>query len=102
LDVLLGRQPWLGAALAHPHSDPAGYPVIDLPYLVLMKLESSRGLNIGDLGRLLGLASDVDLDRVRQAVKQYSPQDLEDFESLIYLGRLELARGERILLLRLA
>jgi hypothetical protein len=90
VDILLGSQPWLDEALAHPHLDPAGYPVIDLPYLALMKMEANRSLDIGDLGRLLGLASEPDLDRVRQAVEQYSPQDLEDLESLIYLGKLEL------------
>jgi len=90
LDVLLGDQAWLGEALSHPRFDTAGYPVIDLPYLVLMKMESNRSLDIGDLGRLLGLASESELDRVRQVVKQYSPQDLEDLESLIYLGKLEL------------
>jgi hypothetical protein len=93
VDVLLGHQVWLPAALAHPRFDPAGYPVIDLPYLVLMKMESSRSLDIGDLGRLLGLASDQDLDRVRQVVKQYSPQDVQDLESLIYLGKLELGQS---------
>ena len=92
LDILLGSAPWLGEALAHPRLDSAGYPVIDLPYLVLMKMESSRSLDVGDLSRMLGLASEQDLERVRQAVKQYSPQDLQDFESLIYLGKLELGQ----------
>jgi len=90
LDILLGNQPWLEQALAHPHLDPAGYPVIDLPYLVLMKMESNRSIDLGDLGRLLGLASEPELDRVRQAVQHYSPQDTPDLESLIYLGKLEL------------
>lgn len=93
IDLLLGHQAWLDEALARPHFDLAGYPVIDLPYLVLMKMESSRSLDIGDLGRLLGLASDRDLDRVRQAIQQYSPEDTQDLESLIYLGKLELGQG---------
>ena len=90
LDILIGNQPWIAEALAYPHFDAAGYPVIDLPYLVLMKLESNRSLDIGDLGRLLGLAPEPELDRVRQAVQRYAPQDTEDLESLIYLGKLEL------------
>jgi len=90
LDILLGNAPWLNEALANPRLDPAGYPVIDLPYLTLMKLESSRSLDMGDLARMLGLASEQELERVRQVVEQYSPQDLEDLESLIYLGKLEL------------
>lgn len=93
LDILIGNQPWLDEALAHPRFDAADYPVIDLPYLVLMKMESNRSLDIGDLGRLLGLAPEPELDRVRRAVQQYSPQDAEDLESLIYLGKLELGHG---------
>ena len=82
LDILIGSQPWLDEALAHPRSDAAGYPVIDLPYLVLMKMESNRSLDIGDLGRLLGLAPELELDRVRQVVQLFAPQDVEDLESL--------------------
>lgn len=55
-----------------------------------MKMESNRSLDIGDLGRLLGLAPEPELDHVRQAVQQFAPQDAEDLESLIYLGKLEL------------
>ena len=40
--VILGKHLWLKKALAHPRQDPAGYPVLDLPYLILMKIESSR------------------------------------------------------------
>jgi len=92
IDVLLGNAAWLDEALAHPRLDPAGYPVIDLPYLVLMKLEASRSMDVGDLSRMLGLASEHDLDRVRQIVQQYFPQDVQDLESLIYLGKLELGQ----------
>ncbi len=93
VDVILGEAPWLPEALASLRQDPAGYPVLDLPYLVLMKLASSRRVDIGDLSRMLGLASDEDLDRVRMVVARYAPEDLEDLESLIWLGRLEM-RGE--------
>lgn len=92
IDILLGNAAWLDEALANPHFDPAGYPVIDLPYLVLMKLEASRSMDVGDLSRMLGLASEHDLDRVRQVVRRYSPQDVQDLESLIYLGKLELGQ----------
>jgi hypothetical protein len=56
-------------------------------------MESNRSLDIGDLGRLLGLVPEPELDRVRQAVHQFTPQDAEDLESLIYLGKLELGHG---------
>ena len=89
LDVLFGDYPWLKKALAHPGQDPAGYPVIKLPYLVIMKMEAQRVRDLGDLGTMLGWASDADLDEVRAVVKEYTPEDLEDLESLIFIGRKE-------------
>ncbi len=90
VDVILGDYPWLDEALANPNQDPAGYPVLDLPYLVLMKMESSRLQDTADLSRMLGLASDEELDRVRKIVAHYAPTEMDDLESLIYLGRFEL------------
>jgi hypothetical protein len=90
VDVILGSYPWLNEALAHVRRDPAGYPVLDLPYLVIMKLAASRLQDTADLSRMLGLASDAELTRVRRAVARYAPDDLADLESLIFLGRYEM------------
>lgn len=90
VDVLFGDEPWLSTALQHTNSDEAGYPVLDLPYLVLMKMRSSRAQDWADVSRMLGLASKDMLDKVRSVITQYNPEDSEDLESLIHLGRLEL------------
>lgn len=90
IDVLLGDAPWVEEALAHPRVDPVGMPVLDLPYLVLMKLEASRLQDMADLARMLGLASEAERERVRAVVARYAPDALEDLESLIYLGMLEM------------
>ncbi len=90
VDVVLGDYPWLDEALAHPRQDPAGFPVLDLPYLVLMKLAASRVQDTADLSRMLGLASDEELAPVRAVVARYAPADVDDLESLIYLGRFEM------------
>lgn len=90
VDVIFGNYRWLKEALAHPRQDPAGYPVLDLPYLVLMKAIASRTHDLGDLSRMLGLASEEELARVRQIVARYEPNLVDDIESLIYLGQLEL------------
>ena len=90
IDVILGGYPWLTEALKHVQHDPAGYPVLDLPYLVIMKMISSRGRDVGDVTTMLGLASDTELARVRQVVARYTPDDLADLESLIFLGRFEM------------
>jgi hypothetical protein len=89
LDVLFGKYPWLKKALTDLGQDQAGYPVIKLPYLVMMKMEAQRVRDLGDLGTMLGWASDADLDEVRTVIKQYAPEELEDLESLIFIGRKE-------------
>jgi len=89
VDVLFGRYPWLREALKNPGYDMASYPVIRLPYLIILKMAANRGRDLGDLTTMLGWAADADLDAVRAVVARYSPEDLEDLESLIYLGRQE-------------
>ena len=89
LDVIFGRYRWLKEALAHPKQDPAGYPVVALPYLVILKMAAQRPQDWADISRMLGWASDADLDEVRAAIKKYAPEDLEDLESLIFLGQKE-------------
>ncbi|OQY49123.1 MAG: hypothetical protein B6242_00320 [Anaerolineaceae bacterium 4572_78] len=91
LDVLMGDYNWLSEAMVNLKEDMAGYPVLDLPYLVLMKLESSRTQDLADISRMLGLATELMRDRVRHVISHYAPQDVEDVESLIYLGQLEIA-----------
>ncbi|NHZ72351.1 MAG: hypothetical protein GWP17_04625 [Aquificales bacterium] len=89
IDLLLGSQPWLEEALAHPELDPAGYPVLGFPYLILMKMNASRGRDFGDITTMLGWAEPETLDKVRTVVATYSPQDSKDLESLIFIGQQE-------------
>ncbi len=90
LDVIESNQSWVTEAMSKPNHAPDGLPVIELPYLVLMKLQASRGIDIGDLSRMLGCANDRALQLVRKVVKTYLPDALEDLESLIVLGKLEM------------
>jgi len=89
IDVLYGTQPWLEEALAAPERDPARFPVLALPYLVLMKLHAGRVQDIADVATMLGWADDTAIAAVRAAVDRFSAADREDLESLIYLGRRE-------------
>ncbi|MBI4769069.1 MAG: hypothetical protein HY784_01300 [Chloroflexi bacterium] len=93
MDVLFGRYPWLGAALASQRRDPAGYPVIGLPYLVLMKMAANRGRDVGDLTTMLGWANAEDLEEVRRVMARFSPEDSSDLESLIFIGKKERERA---------
>lgn len=68
----------------------ADLPVLGLPYLVLMKLTAMRSQDWADVSRMLGLATEADLEEVRDVVRRYSPEDVEDLEALIMLGRREV------------
>lgn len=59
-----------------------------------MKLMASRAVDIGDMVRMLGLADDEDVERVRNRVTQYRPDDSGDLEALILLGKREVDPGE--------
>jgi hypothetical protein len=91
LDLLACDEPWCAEALreAAGNRDAQGFPIIPLPYLVLLRLRSSRTIDLGDLTRMLGLASDEALTRVRRIVQALAPEDSEDLEALIELGGLE-------------
>ncbi len=95
LDVLESDAPWVTDAIAHPNRSPTGLPVIALPYLVLMKLEASRSLDVGDLSRMLGQADEATREQVRAVVRTYRPEDADDVESLMILGDLEFEIDRR-------
>lgn len=91
VDVLELSAPWARPALeaAQRNRDAAGFPILPLPYLVLMKFEAGRLQDLADIARMLGMASPDQVDEVRALFRQYRPEDLEDLESLWMLGRLE-------------
>ena len=90
LDVIESQQAWVGVAIANPNIAPDNLPIIGLPYLIVMKLQASRGIDMGDLTRMLGGADETALELVRKTVKTYLPDAVEDLESLIVLGKLEM------------
>lgn len=92
IDVIEGHEAWWPMALreAQSNQDEEGRPVLTLPYLVLMKFSASRTIDLGDITRMVGLADEAALAQVRNVFRLYAPNDLEDLESLIWLGKLEL------------
>ena len=89
LDVLEGTGNWVAKAIQTPNYSPDGLPIIDLPYLVLMKLIAGRSQDLADISRMLGGATDIQLHEVKKIINQYIPNADEDLESLILLGKLE-------------
>jgi len=91
LDVIIIDELWIKDAVQHPRIASDGLPYIELPYLVLMKLQSSRVQDIADISRMLGGADEKTLQKIRSIILSYRPEDVEDLESLISLGQLEMA-----------
>jgi hypothetical protein len=96
LDVIESGEPWVEGAIGSPEQSPTGLPVIALPYLVLMKLQASRTIDIGDMTRMLGAADEPTRERVRGVIRAHKPDALDDVESMIALGELELRSPERL------
>lgn len=94
IDVIEGHEIWWPQALAAAQSnrDEQGLPILPFPYLILLKFNASRTIDLGDITRMLGLASDTEHEQVRTLFNHYAPTDLADLESLILLGKLEMGR----------
>ncbi len=92
IDVIEAHEVWWRDALtaAQSNRDAQGLPILPLPYLVLMKFQSGRVQDVADVTRMLGLADSAALTTTRALFKQYAPADLDDLESLIALGKLEV------------
>ena len=90
LDVIESNADWARVAIATPNIAPNGLPIIALPYLVLMKLQSARTQDLSDVSRMMGSATSDEIAKVKEAIYKYLPGALEDLESLIVLGQLEL------------
>jgi len=89
IDVLVRADRWLDAALQAPQADPAGYPVLPRPYLLLMKLQAGRTQDLADVQRLLASTPALERAAIAALVRQESPELVEDFESLCTLADLE-------------
>jgi len=89
LDVIEEDSEWVKDAIQSPNYAPDGSPVIQLPYLILMKLLAGRSQDIADISRMLGAANEPELTQVKAIITTHLPQALEDLDSLITLGKLE-------------
>jgi hypothetical protein len=89
LYIIESNDLWARDAIVSASRAPDGSPVIGLPYLLLLKLRASRFQDTADVSKMLGLASEETLDQVREVIATYQPEDREDLESLITLGKIE-------------
>ncbi|HEX9870313.1 MAG TPA: hypothetical protein VGC99_17305 [Candidatus Tectomicrobia bacterium] len=70
--------------------DGQGLPVLDLPYLLLMKVQAGRTQDLADAAGMLGAAPEPRHQETRDIFRRWLPEALEDLESPIALGRLEM------------
>ncbi|MBI4641503.1 MAG: hypothetical protein HY731_12460, partial [Candidatus Tectomicrobia bacterium] len=92
IDVLECSEGWFAQAIAEAQQnrDDQGLPVLPIQYLVFMKFQAGRAQDVADVTRMLGQASDERLASVRFLFEQLLPEEMEDLESLIRLGQLEM------------
>jgi hypothetical protein len=91
IDLISGSQEWVNDVMMAESYDQAGLRMIALPYLVLMKIDASRGQDQADVERMLGRASAEDVERIAKVVDRYSgdPQAAEDVRQYALLGQME-------------
>lgn len=90
IHIIPSHHVWLNDALFSPAGDAAGLPILALAYLILLKLDSYRAQDWADVSRMVGLATKQERREVRRVIAKYSPEDLDDLESLVFLGKKEL------------
>ncbi len=95
IDVISSAREWANEALQTSSFDQIGLPVVSLPFLVLMKIESARGIDQGDLTRMLGRLNEEEVESIAAAVQKYSPDAdaAEDVRQYAVLGRMEWQHG---------
>jgi len=95
VDLVEWRAPWFAEALrqAQSNRDRQGLPILPLPFLALMKFQAGRVQDLADVTRMLGQADDAAIRGVRALFAQWLPDECDDLESLIELGRLEMEEG---------
>jgi hypothetical protein len=67
----------------------AKLPTVSLGYMVIMKLISARAQDSADIIKMLGAASEIEIEIARQTVYRWLPNDKEDFEQMVLFGKLE-------------
>ena len=88
IDAIACSQTWFDEAYTQA-VEAWGVKVIPLPYLVLLKMQASRMQDLADCSRMLGLADNLTIHKIEKVFLEYAPNDLEDLNSLIELGKLE-------------
>ncbi len=88
LDIFWSAEPWADEAIATARQ--TLQHIVPLPYLVMMKMNAARGVDQGDLTRMLGFADEELLAQTRAVIGRHRPDLADDLERYIEIGRLEI------------
>ncbi|GAC1544296.1 MAG: hypothetical protein NVS2B17_25130 [Candidatus Velthaea sp.] len=92
IDIIWSDQSWVLEALASAEQDPTGVRYAPLWAIVVTKLDASRSKDQGDIARVLGFADDAALAQTRRRVAELLPNEVDDLETYIHYGRLDVGR----------
>ncbi|GAC1406285.1 MAG: hypothetical protein NVSMB64_11850 [Candidatus Velthaea sp.] len=92
VDLIWSDQEWVSDALAVAEQDPTGVRYAPLWAIVVTKLDASRTKDQGDIARVLGFANDAALAETRRRVAELLPDEIDDLETYIRYGRLDVGR----------
>jgi hypothetical protein len=97
VDLMATEQAWADEALAEEAYDQTRLRIVAMAYLVLMKIDSARGIDQGDLTRMLGRASASEVERTVRTVERHhrDPHAAEDVRRYATLGAMEYVKAER-------
>ena len=82
------NQSWVAIALDSPIKTSEGLQIIDLPYLLILKLSATRAVDISDIVGMLQHASDDEKQRIRQVIETHRSDLLEDFNQFCAIAQL--------------
>ena len=92
IDLITSDQPWLIDAFdANRVESTSGKRVIPRAYLILMKLDSARGVDQGDLTRILGRLTDPEIEDVVRIVERHDNDHAiaDEIRQYAQIGRWE-------------
>ncbi len=85
IDLLSSNQPWVTEAFeTSTVQDQNGARIIPLPFIILMKIDSARTVDQGDLGRMLGRLDDSQIEKIIAVVERHyddyqAPDDIRQY-----------------------
>ena len=89
IDVYGWNDQWVDGVLQAPEYDAAGLAVLQLPYLIVMKLHDADLQDLADIGRMLSQASADECAEVEAVVAQLNPEYSQELSQLLIIAENE-------------